>query len=226
VYTEDAVKTAFDIEVGTGRGGDGIDSLSRRTTPKCSYERCTSQEGQRFSQVTGVEVVQIRRSTAHSSLMTINPYSCVDPFFKPPGRVSEQGHEAIDHCKSIIAERAHLKVRDKRPKPDVEQVYRGTFHPLNAMLNCGLVSRVRGTAAFFQLLAFSSWHLAILRNDRRDIYSLQHAAKASQELQKQIRDPNTCTTVELIMAVLVFASSSVSYCVLSRYLSTNSVRLK
>jgi hypothetical protein len=78
------------------------------------------------------------------------------------------------------------------------------------MRNCGLVNRVRGTAAFFQLLAFSSWHLAILRNDRNNVQSLQFATKASRELQKEICDPMNCTTVELIMAVLVFASSSVS----------------
>jgi hypothetical protein len=79
------------------------------------------------------------------------------------------------------------------------------------MRGCGLVNRIRGTAAFFQLLAFSSWHLAILRNEPQSFQSLQYAAKASQELQKEISDPVTCTTVELILAVLVFASSSVSY---------------
>jgi hypothetical protein len=99
---------------------------------------------------------------------------------------------------------------EKWGKPDKKQVYRGSFHPLRAMR--GLVTRVRGTAAFFQLLAFSSWHLAILRNDSgQNVHSLQYAAKAGQELQKQICDPNTCTSVELIMAVLVFASSTVSH---------------
>ena len=79
------------------------------------------------------------------------------------------------------------------------------------MVNCGLVSRVRDTAAFFQLLAFSSWHLSLLRNDSQEVRSLQYAGRASRELQKQISDPITCTRVELIMAVLVFASSCVSY---------------
>jgi hypothetical protein len=83
------------------------------------------------------------------------------------------------------------------------------------MLNCGLVNRVRETAAFFQLLAYSSWHLAILRNERQDVYSLQYAARANQELQKQICDPITSAKVEFIMAVLVFASSCVSSCVQS-----------
>jgi hypothetical protein len=52
-------------------------------------------------------------------------------------------------------------VPDKRQKSDIEQVYRGSFYPLRAMRDCGLVNRVRGTAAFFQLLAFASWHFAI-----------------------------------------------------------------
>jgi Fungal specific transcription factor domain len=78
------------------------------------------------------------------------------------------------------------------------------------MRNCGLVNRVRDTAAFFQLLSFSSWHLAILRNDGEEVSSLKYAGRASRELQKQICDPNMCTTVELILAILVFASSSVS----------------
>jgi len=89
-------------------------------------------------------------------------------------------------------------------KANIKEVYRGFFHPLHAMRNCGLVNRVRDTAAFFQLLAFSAWHLAILRNEKQDVHSLYFAAKASEELQKQIRDPITCTTVESIMAVLVF----------------------
>src|ERR1700753_2570577 len=97
-----------------------------------------------------------------------------------------------------------------RQRPDINTVYRGTFHPFRAMRDCGLIHRVRDTAAFFQLLAFSSWHLAILRSDAQNMYSLQSGAKASRELQKQIGDPYACTTVELIMAVLVFASSSVS----------------
>jgi hypothetical protein len=91
------------------------------------------------------------------------------------------------------------------------QVYRGYFHPLRAMQGCGLISRVRGTAAFFQLLAFSSWHLAVLRNDTQRLYSLQCIARASRKLQVQISDPVANKSVDLIMAVLVFASSSVSY---------------
>lgn len=117
---------------------------------------------------------------------------------------------------------------DKQKESDIEQVYRGSFHPLRAMRDCGLVNRVLGTSAFFQLLAFSSWHLAILRNDRQNLYSFQYAARANKELQKQICDPITCTSVESIMAVLVFASSSVSYDlkVPSNYLFTFLFRLK
>src|ERR1700744_5305549 len=98
-----------------------------------------------------------------------------------------------------------------RQTTDIKQVYRGSFHPLLATLACGLYNRVRGTAAFFQLLAFSSWHLAILRKDTQNVSSLQYAARANRELQKQISDPTMCTKVELIMAILVFASSSVRY---------------
>ena len=74
---------------------------------------------------------------------------------------------------------------------------------------CGLYNRVRDTAAFYQLLSFSSWHLAILRNDKKNVSALQYAARANRELQRQIGDPVMCDKVDLMMAVLVFASSSV-----------------
>jgi hypothetical protein len=79
------------------------------------------------------------------------------------------------------------------------------------MRGCGLLNRVRGTVAFFQLLSFSSWHLAIMRNDGQNDRSLQYAAKAGRKLQEEICDPTTPITVELIMAVFIFANSSVSY---------------
>jgi hypothetical protein len=49
-----------------------------------------------------------------------------------------------------------------------------------------------------------------MRNNGENIYALQHAARASRKLQEQICDPTTCITVELILAVFVFANSYVS----------------
>jgi hypothetical protein len=102
--------------------------------------------------------------------------------------------------------------QDEWPEPDIEQVYRGSFHPFVTMRGCGLLSRVRETVAFFQLLSFSSWHLAIMRNNEPSDFSLQYAAKASRKLQDQIFDQTTPITVDLILAVFVFANSTVSYC--------------
>ncbi|KAF2670769.1 hypothetical protein BT63DRAFT_200826 [Microthyrium microscopicum] len=110
--------------------------------------------------------------------------NCIDPFFKPPAPLKAQELEALDH------------------------IYRGSFHPFVTMRGCGLLSRTRETVAFFQLLSFSSWHLAILRNNGQFDCSLQCAAKARQKLKDQICDPNTSITVDLILAVLSFANSA------------------
>jgi hypothetical protein len=78
------------------------------------------------------------------------------------------------------------------------------------MRGSGILSRVRETVAFYQLLSFSLWHLAIMRDNGQNNDSLQYAATASQKLQELICDPTTRITVELILAVFVFANSSVS----------------
>jgi hypothetical protein len=81
------------------------------------------------------------------------------------------------------------------------------------MRNCGLVIRLRETAAFFQLMAFSSWRISMLRRDSNMVGSLQLTARANQQLQQQIRSPAVANSLTLPIAVLVFASSSVSFAI-------------
>jgi hypothetical protein len=88
--------------------------------------------------------------------------------------------------------------------------YRTSYFPLRAVRESGLALRIGNTAGFYQLLAFSSWHLAKLRGDAQDVTSLQFTAKANCELQKQVRDPSLCTQTEFILAILFFGSTNVS----------------
>ena len=204
------MQTCFDTGAGTQQGPNGINSFSHVTTTEFDRRTSHSKDGQIALQVTGAGVTQTSTSrlVAHPSRMNMSLNSAVDPFFKLPGGLGEQGFEAVDHCKGHTG--ASLFAPDKRQSTDNKQVYRGSFHPLLAMRNCGLVTRVRETAAFFQLLAFSSWHMSILREESQSFPSLQFAARANRELQKQICDPITSKSMELLMGVLIFASSSVN----------------
>jgi hypothetical protein len=96
-----------------------------------------------------------------------------------------------------------------RQTPTVDPVYRTSYFPLRAVRQSGLALRIRDTAAFYQLLAFSSWHLEKLRGNIQGLTSLQFMAKANYELQKQIGDASMRTHTELVLAVLFFGSTNV-----------------
>jgi hypothetical protein len=99
VYTEDTVQTHFDVEDWTGQGGNGIGPFGYETTAGLGYGTFRRKGGQGSSQALGVESPQTRTLAANLRSTTILPNSCVDPFFKLPIRLSEQGREAIDHRK-------------------------------------------------------------------------------------------------------------------------------
>jgi hypothetical protein len=99
VYIEDTVQTHFDVEVGTAPEGNRISLFSHETTTDLGYGTSRSKDPQDSSQATGVEIVQRRRLAARPSPVTILPNNSVDPFFKSPGRLNEQGREALDHSK-------------------------------------------------------------------------------------------------------------------------------
>jgi hypothetical protein len=211
VYTEDTAQTYFEFTGGTGRRG--VQNVPFNLGKVADFAVASSQ-GEAFPEVTGATATQICRRVASPSPRTLLGNSFVDPFFKPPIRLSEQDRETIDHSECSPSTFTHLRYAGKIA--DVDQVYRGSFHPILAMILCGLYNQVRETAAFHQLLSFSSWHLAILRKDTQNVSSLQYAARANRELQRQICDPNMCTKVDLVMAILVFASSSVRQYLRSR----------
>ena len=79
------------------------------------------------------------------------------------------------------------------------------------MRNVGFLNRVRQSAAFRELLAMSSWHLAHLNQSRPLNEHLGFSLSATQELQGQINDPVHCSTDDAIGAVLVFACCAVRY---------------
>jgi hypothetical protein len=99
VYTEDNVQSQFDLEPGVGLGAHNIGTLSRATAAQLGYRSSHSRNGQGSSPMTGAGVAQMRRLAAHPSLITVLPNSCVDPFFKPPIRLTDQGREAVHHSK-------------------------------------------------------------------------------------------------------------------------------
>jgi len=79
------------------------------------------------------------------------------------------------------------------------------------MRNVGFLNRVRQTAAFHELLAMSSWHLAHLNQSRPFNEHLGFSLSATQELQSQINNPVHCSADDAIGAVLVFACCAVMY---------------
>lgn len=90
------MQTHFELKQGTGQGGNSIGPFNHGTMTGFAFG---TSHGQDSSGVTGVGATQMCRLAAHPSPMTILENGCVDPFFKPPARLNEQGCEAIDHSK-------------------------------------------------------------------------------------------------------------------------------
>jgi hypothetical protein len=81
-----------------------------------------------------------------------------------------------------------------------------------AMRYVGFLNQIRETAAFCQMLAMSSWHLAYsyLNKSQKRTDHMAYSLLATRELQRQINDPEQNTTDDAIAAVLVFACYAVS----------------
>jgi len=77
------------------------------------------------------------------------------------------------------------------------------------MRDFGYLNRVRQTAAFCQMLAMSSWHLAHLSQHEQATDHLKYSLVATQALQKQLIDPMWCITDDAVGAVLAFAICAV-----------------
>lgn len=77
------------------------------------------------------------------------------------------------------------------------------------MRDFGYLNLVRQTAAFCQMLAMSSWHLAHLNQHEQTTDHLQYSLVATQALQKQLIDPMQCITDDAVGAVLAFAICAV-----------------
>lgn len=73
------------------------------------------------------------------------------------------------------------------------------------MRDFGYLNWVRQTAAFCQMLAMSSWHLAHLSQHEQATDHLKYSLVATQALQKQLIDPVRCVTDDAVGAVLAFA---------------------
>jgi hypothetical protein len=79
------------------------------------------------------------------------------------------------------------------------------------MRDVGFLNRTQQTAAFYQLLAMSSWHIGHQTRSLQAAEHLSYSLAATQELQKQIDDPMQCLTNDAVAAVLVFVCSAVSF---------------
>jgi hypothetical protein len=79
------------------------------------------------------------------------------------------------------------------------------------MRDIGFLNRAWQTAAFYQLLAMSSWHMGHQTRSLQAAEHLSYSLAATQELQKQIDDPVQCLTDDAVAAVLVFVCSAVSF---------------
>ena len=79
------------------------------------------------------------------------------------------------------------------------------------MRDFGFLNRVRQTAAFCEILAMSSWHLAHLNQHDQVTDHLQYSLLATQALQKQLIDPRQCITDDAVGAVLAFACCAVRH---------------
>jgi hypothetical protein len=77
------------------------------------------------------------------------------------------------------------------------------------MRDFGYLNRVRQSAAFCQLLAMSSWHLAHLNQHEQATDHLQYSLVATQALQKQLTDPTQCITDDAVGGVMTFAICAV-----------------
>jgi hypothetical protein len=102
VYTEDNLQTAFNVKVVIGERGNSTDPFSTGSTTKSGYGTSQSREGDDYEQITEVGVTPRHRLAVCPSPMTIFANSSVDPFFKPPFRLSAQDLEAVDHSKCHV----------------------------------------------------------------------------------------------------------------------------
>jgi len=77
------------------------------------------------------------------------------------------------------------------------------------MRDFGFLNRIRECPAFRQFISASSWNMSHLQHGEQNTNYLQYSVIATAELQKQINDPHTCTTIESIAAILGFACCAV-----------------
>jgi hypothetical protein len=94
VYTEDTVTTHFGPE--TEQTAHSVGHSSHGTTTELGYP---VKDGNDALPVVG-EVFDMHRPAALPNPLTLLPNSSVDPFFKSPAPLNEQGREALDHGKS------------------------------------------------------------------------------------------------------------------------------
>lgn len=79
------------------------------------------------------------------------------------------------------------------------------------MRDVGFLTQVQQSAAFCELLAMSSWHIAHRRGTHKhQTEHLTYSLAATQELQAQINNSSLSTTDSAIAAVLAFACCAVS----------------
>jgi hypothetical protein len=113
------VQTTFNTESVIGESGNSVGPLRLGFTTKFGYGPSQSKEGKCCSQISTAETIQSYSLAACPSPITILQNSCVDPFFKPPCRLSVQELEAVDHSKWRVKELP--KVLDERSKPNIEK---------------------------------------------------------------------------------------------------------
>ena len=94
-------------------------------------------------------------------------------------------------------------------------VFDETCLMFRTMRDVGFLLRAQQTAAFCQLLAMSSWHLAQHQGAAGSgpVEHLAYSSSGLRDLQAQINDPEACLKDETITGVLVFICSAVSPCV-------------
>jgi hypothetical protein len=102
VYTEDNVQTGFNVGAVIQEGWNSNGPFSPESTTKLDFGASKSKEGNDYSQFSVAGLTEWHRLAACLSPVTVLPNSCVDPFFKPPIRLSAQELEAVDHSKCHV----------------------------------------------------------------------------------------------------------------------------
>lgn len=158
---------------------------------------------------------EIQRS---ANLVTVPGASRVDPFFQYPVEMGHRERELCDHSKWRFS---YLVILHSEDRSNNAVVYDESCIHFRTMRDFGFLNRIRNSTAFCQFLSTSSWHMAHLRgSDLRNDY-LHYSMVATRELQKQINDPNQCTTIDAVLAVLGFAVCAVSWIYLNNVSVSN-----